>query len=96
MFFRSKDPKEKKLRKIDRLVKGLIIGGAVGSVIGITLAPKAGRDTRKILADSSKFAFDKGKALLDSYTKKEESDTARKPSSNFLRGIRALIFGRKK
>lgn len=41
---------DKKVTKVvDKLIMGLIVGGAVGSVLGIALAPKSGKDTRKIL-----------------------------------------------
>lgn len=44
------NPDDKKVTKVvDKLVMGLIIGGAVGSVLGVAFAPKAGKDTRKIL-----------------------------------------------
>lgn len=35
--------------KIDRLVMGIILGGAIGSVLGLTLAPRKGKETREIL-----------------------------------------------
>ena len=31
---------------------GAIIGGAIGSVVGITVAPKAGKETRKDIVDA--------------------------------------------
>lgn len=41
---------DKKLGKqIDRLVMGIILGGAIGSVIGLTFAPRKGKETREII-----------------------------------------------
>ncbi len=39
--------------KKSRLIKGIIIGGALGSILGMTLAPKTGKETRQILKDKS-------------------------------------------
>lgn len=44
--------------QIDKLVMGVIIGGAIGSVLGLTLAPKKGKETRKYLKEKSKAAID--------------------------------------
>lgn len=35
--------------QIDKLVMGVILGGAIGSVLGLTLAPRKGKETREIL-----------------------------------------------
>lgn len=44
----------KKLGKqIDRLVMGIILGGAIGSVIGLTFAPRKGKETREIIKKKS-------------------------------------------
>lgn len=38
---------EKKITKaVDKLVMGLIIGGAVGSVLGMAFSPKSGKENR--------------------------------------------------
>ena len=37
---------------IEKIVMGAIIGTAIGSAIGITLAPKKGVETRKIIKDN--------------------------------------------
>jgi gas vesicle protein len=44
---------EKKPKKMNKLVKGMIIGGAIGSIMGMTLAPKSGKETREILHKKS-------------------------------------------
>ena len=50
MFGSSKkdDPPRKK-GTIEKIIMGAIIGTAVGSVIGLTVAPKKGKDTRNFL-----------------------------------------------
>jgi gas vesicle protein len=51
-------------RKIFRILTGVIIGSAVGSILGLTLAPKKGSDTRQYLKDKSMEVFlDSKKAL---------------------------------
>lgn len=40
------------LRIIDKVIMTAIIGGAVGSVLGMTLAPKPGKETRALLKQS--------------------------------------------
>ena len=51
-------PKKKK-GVVDKIVMGTILGGAIGSVIGITLAPKSGKETREYIKDKGKFAYQK-------------------------------------
>lgn len=46
--------KEHIVHKMDKLVVGAIIGGAIGSVLGLTLAPKEGKKTRQEVAERSK------------------------------------------
>lgn len=38
-------------------LNGLIIGGAVGFAVGILVAPRAGKETRKIILDKSEAVF---------------------------------------
>lgn len=42
---------EKKKSTLDKIVMGAIIGTAVGSVLGMSLAPKKGEETREMLKD---------------------------------------------
>lgn len=46
MFGLQKQPKKLK-KNVDRLVKGIIIGGAIGSVVGVSLAPKKRQQKKK-------------------------------------------------
>lgn len=47
--------------KLDKIIMGAIIGSAIGSVLGVALAPKSGKETRKIIAEKSKDVYNKGK-----------------------------------
>ena len=42
-----------------RFLAGFIVGGAIGAITGILLAPKSGEETRAMLADSAKEAMKK-------------------------------------
>jgi len=52
---------QKKKRKgvVDKLVMGAIVGGAIGSVVGLTVAPKKGEETRKYLREKGKEVSEK-------------------------------------
>ena len=39
-----------------KFLAGFIVGGAIGAVAGILLAPKSGEETRALIADSAKDA----------------------------------------
>ena len=51
MFGFNKKKKENKPAKkqsgLDKILMGMVVGGAIGSVIGVGLAPKKGSETRK-------------------------------------------------
>jgi len=64
MFFKKKKLKStqlprKKTGVVDKVIMGTILGGAIGSVVGITLAPKSGKETRKYIKDKGKIAYQK-------------------------------------
>ncbi len=39
---------------LGKFLAGVAIGGAIGAIAGILLAPKSGEETRQMLADSAK------------------------------------------
>ena len=47
-----------------KILTGVIVGGAIGSILGLTLAPRKGKDTRKAIRDKSLEMFLKGKTQL--------------------------------
>jgi gas vesicle protein len=66
MFGIKKNKEQKELEKkkkkgmMDKLVMGAIIGGAIGSVVGLSVAPKSGKETREYIKEKSVAAKDKG------------------------------------
>lgn len=52
-------------KKVFRVLTGVIIGSAVGSILGLTLAPKKGTETRKYLKDKSMEVFLKSKEAME-------------------------------
>ena len=53
---------DKKLGKqINHIVMGVILGGAIGSVLGLTFAPRKGKETREILKQKSGELIKKGR-----------------------------------
>lgn len=50
--------KRKIARKSLKLLSGLVIGSAVGSILGLTLAPKKGKVTRDFLKKQAKSISD--------------------------------------
>lgn len=89
---------DKKRSKIDKLIKGIIIGGAIGSVVGITLAPKSGKETRQDIQKTANSFFVRGKKEGVKLEKGLSQKPAKKkgPLGTLLGGIRTLFFGKKK
>ncbi|PIQ77150.1 hypothetical protein COV82_06150 [Candidatus Peregrinibacteria bacterium CG11_big_fil_rev_8_21_14_0_20_46_8] len=56
-------------KKVDKLIMGVILGGAIGSVLGLTLAPKKGEETRKIIKEKSSELFEKGKEAGENFVR---------------------------
>jgi len=61
MFNRKKkaenDKKKSKENNVDKIIMGVIIGGAIGSVLGVSMAPKKGKETREIITNKAKEAI---------------------------------------
>ena len=82
--------KTPKKGKMDKLIMGAIVGVAVGSVIGMAVAPKKGSETREIITQKGRDAIGQGKKYIeDTREKSKKKGIAR-------RLLRALIFGREK
>ncbi|MEI7511810.1 MAG: YtxH domain-containing protein [Candidatus Peregrinibacteria bacterium] len=60
--FDTPPSEEKKEGKFSRLFLGLIVGGAVGSVLGATLSDEK---NRKFMKDKSLEAYEKGKEFIE-------------------------------
>jgi gas vesicle protein len=57
----------------DDCVKGLIIGGLIGAVLGILYAPKSGKETREEISHSAEELLKKTKAQYEEVCKKIEN-----------------------
>ncbi len=44
-------------KRVFRVLTGVVVGGAIGSILGLTLAPKKGDEARKYLRDKSMEVF---------------------------------------
>lgn len=60
---RKNKDQDRKKSKLDKLVMGAIVGGAIGSVIGMSIAPQKGAETREMLAQKGKDVYTKGKEV---------------------------------
>ncbi len=56
--------KEKKQNHLDKVLMGLVVGGAIGSVLGVGLAPKKGSETRKELSKHTGTVYKKARKSL--------------------------------
>ena len=57
-------------KKLFKVLTGMVIGSAIGSILGLTLAPKKGSETRKYLKDKSMEVFLESKKSLEEDGKK--------------------------
>lgn len=55
---------------MDKLVTGLIVGGAVGSVVGMALSPKSGKENRKAVKEKAEHALDEVREYIEQDNKK--------------------------
>ncbi len=103
--FGKKKKQEKKKSTIDKLIMGAIVGGAVGSVIGMTIAPQKGKETREMIAQKGKELIEKGqeikKKMDEAHEQKDvESDELVEEHRHHKKSIMAKmadrVFGRSK
>ncbi len=62
-------PEPKKKRGVSGLITTLVIGGAIGSVLGLAFAPQRGSKTRKVLKEKADVAVKEGKKFLKEHEK---------------------------
>lgn len=48
-----------------RFLAAIVVGGAVGSILGLTLAPKRGKETRDYLRERSRHLYFQGRSSLE-------------------------------
>ena len=58
------EEKKKKRKLVDKVLMGAIIGGAIGSVLGATIAPKKGSETRKDIVQVADKAKKRGSKVF--------------------------------
>ena len=61
MFGFKKKKEQKKQGQLDKILMGVIVGGAIGSVLGVGLAPKKGSETRREVGKQTEKLMDKAK-----------------------------------
>jgi gas vesicle protein len=71
--------------KSSDLLKGLIIGGFIGVVLGILYAPKSGKETREDIARTTEDLLSKGKEEYEKAV--ERSKSAYEEAVKRLRGL---------
>jgi len=78
-------------KKLDKILLGVVIGGAVGSILGVTLAPKAGKDTRKEIQQKGRETWEKMSEIIG-----EKTERFRKKRKKTIWHVLHDIFFRKK
>lgn len=82
---------DKKITKhLDRLVMGIILGGAIGSVLGLTLAPRKGKETREILKKKSQELLEKGKNVSEKFVR-DHHETFQSAKFEFKKGKKSFL-----
>lgn len=71
--------KGKKVGKgVFKILTGVVVGGAIGSILGLTLAPKKGSETRQVIKDKS----------MELFLKKEKTpEVPQKPQYGLVKRI---------
>lgn len=77
-------------KKVDKFIMGALIGGAIGSVLGMTFAPKKGKETREVLKEKGKQLFEKGKDVARKLNKKNVGEGGKKMFSIVRDKIREI------
>lgn len=86
------DDDKKITKKLDSLIMGVILGGAIGSVLGLTFAPRKGKETRELLKQKGAELLEKGKEVSgkivrDNREKIEGAKYQLKKGKGFLRWL---------
>lgn len=79
---------------INKLLIGMVIGGAIGSVVGATMTNKTGKENREILKQKSKEALEKGKEFLE--THRDEIQEFKENKKQTVWHVLNKLFVRKK
>lgn len=72
---KKREEPKKKQNSLDKILMGLVVGGAIGSVLGIGLAPKKGADTRKQIGKKAGQLFESAKEIVSETASKLLQDS---------------------
>ncbi len=78
---------------IGRFLTGFLVGSAVGGIVGILLAPRAGEETREMLVDRSEEAYKSTETSVKELQSKanEVMDNIQKKGDELLSKVQDLI-----
>lgn len=78
---------------VGKFFAGAIIGGAVGAVLGLLLAPQSGEDTRKMLADGSTELYKKSEDSIKDLQEKADvvMEDLQEKADDILKKINELL-----
>lgn len=66
---------DKKITKaVDKLVMGMIIGGAVGSVLGMAFSPKSGKENRKLVKNKVEDIKEMASGAKDDFVREHKKE----------------------
>lgn len=76
-----------------KFLAGVIVGGAMGAIAGILLAPKSGEETRELLSDASKDVVKKTDRTVKDIQDKAETVVSdlQKKGDEIMEKVQSLI-----
>lgn len=99
---RAEKKQLKKLQKmqkkgvLDKVVMGTIVGGAIGSVVGLAVAPQKGKETREYLKEKSKEVYGRGKEVTEKIAKEYGDDIQAAKEKTVSKGRKVWRYIKKK
>ncbi len=80
-----------------KFIAGFIVGGAVGAVIGILLAPQSGEETREAIGKTTKEAYDKAQGVVKELQAKADDVVSdmQKKGEEIISKIQEMINNKK-
>ena len=85
------------IMSVTRFLAGFIVGGAIGAITGILLAPKSGEETREILGENAKIAYKKAQDTVKEIQDKADDavEEMHKKGEEIIGKIQDMIDKRK-
>jgi len=77
------------MKKRDKVIIGTVLGGAIGSVLGVLFAPQSGKKTRKNLKDIKTKVYDEHGEQIEMVQEKSKS-----LAKKLLRAVKNKIAAR--